>query len=132
MDPSAVIMRLQLPHRYVNGAIRAPLVERLAGNANIMTSFNTSLQPLVCPKDKPSQDKQPQQQQPTSYQCQYATPNNEQKNTNAVVSATSCVTQRHGTAHQNTAIVGCKGTTPFKSPISLCFERMLGAGKWDM
>jgi hypothetical protein len=124
-DPPAANMRQHYFHQLDNDR-RPPLVERMVGNENLTTSSNSC--GFNGSNNKLPLKKQPQQLQPSSYPHQYATPNHDQKRSSAVVSATSYATQRQGTTKQTPA-VGFQAKAPFKSPTTLCFERMLGAGK---
>lgn len=127
-DPPAANMRLHYSQQYNYGR-RTPLVERMVGNENLLTSSNSSVKLMHGANNKPPLKKQPQQLQPTSHPHLYATPNHDQKKTSLVASATSHATQCQGTTHQTPAVVSFQARAPFKSPITLCFERMLGAGK---
>jgi hypothetical protein len=127
-DPPAANMRLHHSQQFDYGR-RTPLVERMVGNENLMTSSNSCVKPFNGSTNKPPLKKQPQDLQPTSHPHIYATPNHDQKKTGLIASATSYPTQCNGTTQQTPAVVGFQARAPFKSPITLCFERMLGAGK---
>lgn len=98
-------------------ATRPPLGERPVANANVSV-FSTA-QANAAP-DVPSKPLAQQQ----SHQRRLATPDHQVKSFTAV--------PHRQLAPQHTPAAAGKSGAPFKSPITLCFERMIGAGKCNL
>ena len=107
-DQPAAVMAAPAP-----SSTRPPLGERPVGNSNITASASVLAK---LSHDVPV--KAPVLQQP--HQHHFATPN--QHKAKSAGGSTERVAQNYLSASG-------KYEAPFKSPVTLCFERMLGAGK---
>jgi hypothetical protein len=116
-DPPAAIMGTNN-----SNPNRPPLGDRPVGNPNVSASSSAPCKPQYEIVNKP-----PVHQQP--HQHRFATPNHPQvKLASKPTHGTSFIQQHEGPT-QNTPAMSEKVGAPFKSPVTLCFERMLGAGK---
>lgn len=123
-DPPAALMGKE-PHG------RPPLGERSMRDENIMNRDNNVKNSVAVVPNKPPLPLQQPPQLSNSLQRHYATPNHNQLKVVAAENVASNVSQprRMVQVQPTPSAAGTRAGAPFKSPITLCFERMLGAGK---
>ncbi|KAG7371078.1 hypothetical protein IV203_019648 [Nitzschia inconspicua] len=120
-DPPAAVMGMNhYPPTKVTA--RQPLGEKPIASDNTM-SFSASANPV---QPLPTTHKPPMQQQSSSFPRCYATPNFHQVKKKGAGTDAATDSRRQGGDHP-TPVETTNGSVPFKSPITLCFERMIGA-----